>query len=166
MWKELSNNKTDMVKEAKTIHNHFEAGSNCQVFNGPISGCVFAMPGSHVTQQGASGQGATCSEEGTAEAVGDAEIPAPLATERAVLLMKRLESAGWVDGRWQPRGLSCSEQALTAKVVSERLGINDVWQVFGALWKVKPSTLRAYFNRALTQRKSLRFQDLLKEVIG
>lgn len=30
------------------VVNHFEAGSNCQVFNGP---CVFAMPGSTVTQQ-------------------------------------------------------------------------------------------------------------------
>ena len=35
----------------KHIENHFEAGSNCQVFNGPISGCVFAMPGATVTQQ-------------------------------------------------------------------------------------------------------------------
>lgn len=33
------------------VVNHFEAGSNCQVFNGPVSGCVFAMPGSSVTQQ-------------------------------------------------------------------------------------------------------------------
>lgn len=33
------------------VVNHFEAGSNCQVFNGPVSGCVFAMPGSNVTQQ-------------------------------------------------------------------------------------------------------------------
>ena len=32
------------------ITNHFEAGANCQVFNGPISGCVFAMPGSSITQ--------------------------------------------------------------------------------------------------------------------
>lgn len=30
---------------------HYEAGSNCQVFNGNISGCVFAMPGATVTQQ-------------------------------------------------------------------------------------------------------------------
>ena len=36
------------------VVNHFEAGSNCQVFNGPISGCVFAMPGSTVTQQAGS----------------------------------------------------------------------------------------------------------------
>ena len=35
----------------RTINNHFEAGSNCQVFNGDISGCVFAMPGASVTQQ-------------------------------------------------------------------------------------------------------------------
>ena len=42
----------DMEEEKKTsdITNHFEAGANCQVFNGPISGCVFAMPGSNITQ--------------------------------------------------------------------------------------------------------------------
>ena len=34
----------------KNVVNHFEAGSNCQVFNAPVSGCVFAMPGSTVTQ--------------------------------------------------------------------------------------------------------------------
>ena len=34
----------------QTIHNHFEPGSNCQVFNAPISNAIFAMPGSHVTQ--------------------------------------------------------------------------------------------------------------------
>ena len=31
----------------KVIVNH---NTNCQVFNGPISGCIFAMPGSHVEQ--------------------------------------------------------------------------------------------------------------------
>jgi len=42
------------MKEEKLnggIINHFEPGSNPQVFNGPISGCVFAMPGANVTQQ-------------------------------------------------------------------------------------------------------------------
>ena len=29
----------------KNVVNNFEAGSNCQVFNGNIRGCVFAMPG-------------------------------------------------------------------------------------------------------------------------
>lgn len=36
---------------ARSIVSHYEAGSNCQVFNGNISGCVFAMPGATVTQQ-------------------------------------------------------------------------------------------------------------------
>ena len=40
-----------MDKQDKNIVNHFEAGANCQVFNGNISGCVFAMPGASVTQQ-------------------------------------------------------------------------------------------------------------------
>ena len=35
----------------KSVVNHFEPGSNCQVFNGNITGCTFAMPGSSVTQQ-------------------------------------------------------------------------------------------------------------------
>ena len=40
-----------MEEEKKSgIINHFEEGANCQVFNGPISGCVFAMPGSNITQ--------------------------------------------------------------------------------------------------------------------
>ena len=41
-----------MEDEKKTggVINHFEAGSNCQVFNGNITGCVFAMPGTAVTQ--------------------------------------------------------------------------------------------------------------------
>ena len=37
----------------KNVVNHFEAGSNCQVFNGTVTGCTFAMPGSTVTQQAA-----------------------------------------------------------------------------------------------------------------
>ena len=43
-----------MEKERDAVSNvvnHYEAGANCQVFNGSISGCVFAMPGSNVTQQ-------------------------------------------------------------------------------------------------------------------
>ena len=35
------------------VINNFAEGSNCQVFNGDITGCVFAMPGSSVVQHGA-----------------------------------------------------------------------------------------------------------------
>ena len=42
-------NKTNETKESQTpvIHQHME---NCQVFNGNITGCVFAMPGANITQ--------------------------------------------------------------------------------------------------------------------
>ena len=36
------------TEKLKNVENHFEAGSNCQVFNGPVCGCVFAMPGATV----------------------------------------------------------------------------------------------------------------------
>ena len=45
-----------------TIHNHFAEGSNCQVFNAPISNAIFAMPGSHVTQVAAKAEEQTKSE--------------------------------------------------------------------------------------------------------
>ena len=35
----------------KNVVNNFAEGSNCQVFNGNITGCTFAMPGSTVYQQ-------------------------------------------------------------------------------------------------------------------
>lgn len=43
-----------MVEEKRNnVVNHFEKDSNCQVFNGDIRDCVFAMPGSQVTRQAA-----------------------------------------------------------------------------------------------------------------
>ena len=47
----------------KNIVNHYEAGSNCQVFNGDITGCVFAMPGANVTQQAAAPSAAMSDEK-------------------------------------------------------------------------------------------------------
>lgn len=38
-------------EERKKVVNHFEAGANCHVYNGNISGCIFALPGATVTQQ-------------------------------------------------------------------------------------------------------------------
>ena len=40
----------------KNVVIHFATGSNCQVFNGNITGCIFAMPGSTVSQQAAAPQ--------------------------------------------------------------------------------------------------------------
>ena len=52
-----------MEEEKKTnVTNNFEAGSNCQVFNGDVNNSIFAMPGSTVNQF--SGQ---TSDEGKAD---------------------------------------------------------------------------------------------------
>ena len=93
-----------------------------------------------------------------------AEKPKELKGEQAEALMERLVEAELLDDGWQPVGLSGAEKALVARAVGERLGIHEVWQVFGRLWNVKPESLRAFFNRALEQRKSLGFQDRLKKL--
>lgn len=53
----MSDDKETLELKNPTIHQRNE---NCQVFNGPISGCVFAMPGATVnhtaTQQVNAGQ--------------------------------------------------------------------------------------------------------------
>lgn len=94
------------------------------------------------------------------------EMPACLTTKEAEQLMKDLVEEGILDENWQPKKLSGSERALVAKAVCERLCVNDVWRVFGQLWNEKPETLRAYFNKALEQKKSLDFQEKLKKILN
>ena len=91
--------------------------------------------------------------------------PERLATPEASQLMELLVDAGLIDHEWQPNGLSGTERAMVAKMVCERLGVNDTWQVFGQLWNEKPQTLRSYLNKALEQRKTLNFQEKLKRIL-
>lgn len=92
-------------------------------------------------------------------------IPAKLKTEDAKELMQDLVDAGILDENWQPVGLSGSERALVAKAVCDRLDLKEVWQLFGQLWNEKPETLRSYLNKALEQKKSLEFQERLKNIL-
>lgn len=92
-------------------------------------------------------------------------LPEVLMTEKAKEMMMRLVDADILTDQWQPKKLSGTEYGLVAKMISERLGINDVWQVFGSLWDEKPETLRSYFNKAYGQKKSLCFQDQLKNIL-
>lgn len=93
-------------------------------------------------------------------------LPAELCTDEARLLHERLVEAGMMDEDWQPVALSGSEKALLASELSRRLGIASTWQTFSRCWDIKPETLRASYNRALNQRKSMAFQDRLKEVLN
>ncbi len=51
MRKEKEKARKHQAREKKSIVNNFAPGANCQVFNGNITGCIFAMPGANVTQQ-------------------------------------------------------------------------------------------------------------------
>jgi hypothetical protein len=99
-------------------------------------------------------------------ACGVREVPEKLNTNEAKEVMADLVDAGLLKENWQPNGLSGTERALVAKTVCEQLEINEVWQVFGQLWGEKPETLRSYLNKALDQKKSLKFQDRLKNILG
>ena len=92
-------------------------------------------------------------------------IPAKLKTEEAQELLGYLVDAGILNSDWQPIGLSGPERALVAKAVCDRLELKEVWQLFGQLWNEKPDTLRSYMNRAFDQKKSLDFQERLKNIL-
>lgn len=93
-------------------------------------------------------------------------MPDRLKTQQAEELMEDLVDGGILKDNWQPNGLSGTERALVAKAVSDRLDIKEVWQVFGQMWDEKPETLRSYLNKAFDQKKSLRFQEKLKNILG
>ena len=139
--------------QEKQVVNHFEAGSNCQVFNGNISGCTFAMPGAMVTQQAAPPMP---SEDEQSEG----EIPQVLAESE---LWQKVKEGGLVDERNQPTGPR-TEAALLADMIARRLGIENKWKVFEQLWH--RNNMRGDYNRALEQKKSLAVQERLKNILG
>ena len=96
----------------------------------------------------------------------EVEIIEPLKSEQAETMKTVLTDAQLLTDDWQPNGLSGTERGLLAKTLGERLGIKDVWKVFGQLWNEKPETLRRNFNKALEQRKSLDFQDRLQNILS
>lgn len=93
-------------------------------------------------------------------------VPAALTTPEALALKERLAQAGLVTDDWQPAGLSGAEKGQMALMVAERLGIGNVWKLFGTLWGLSAGTLRAYYNNALEQRKYDSFQKKLKDILG
>lgn len=139
--------------QEKQVVNHFEAGSNCQVFNGNISGCTFAMPGAMVTQQAAPPMP-------SADEQPEGEIPQVLAESE---LWQKVRESGLVDERNQPTGPR-TEAALLADMIARRLGIENKWKMFEQLWH--RNNMRGDYNRALEQKKSLAVQERLKNILG
>ena len=76
---------------------------------------------------------------------------------------QQLQDSGLVDAHGQPT-VSRPEAALLADVLARRLGIDNKWKFFERLWH--RNHMRGDYNTALNQRKSLRFQERLKNILG
>ena len=89
-------------------------------------------------------------------------LPAPLGTEQAMVLWRKVQRAGYVDEHYQPL-LSRTQAALLANYMADKLGINDKWKIFEAFWNRK--YMSSDYNLALNQQQSLDFQEELKKIM-
>jgi hypothetical protein len=138
----------------KSVVNHYEAGSNCQVFNGDITGCVFAMPGATVTQQPVM----TAPTKRPPQ-----ELPEQYEALTTSAPWQRAQEAGLIGADNQPT-VTRTEAALLANVLAAKLHIANKWKFFEALWL--RNNMRGDYNTALNQMKSLEFQERLKNILG
>ena len=90
-------------------------------------------------------------------------LPEVLATDEAMTLWKKAQTAGWVDANYQPL-ISRTQSALLADAMAEKLGIRQKWKTFETLWNRK-NMYRDYYQ-ALDQRKTLFFRDDIKKVLA
>lgn len=77
-------------------------------------------------------------------------------------LWERVKDEGLVDENNMPT-TSRPEAALLADMLAEKLGIGNKWKLFEKLWNRK--NMRNDYNTALEQRKSLKFQEKLKNIL-
>ena len=92
---------------------------------------------------------------------GGESLPEVLATDKAMTLWRKAQEAVYVDANYQPL-ISRTQAALLADAMAERLGIKEKWKVFEGLWHRK--YMRSDYNLALTRKRTLDFQDELKQL--
>ena len=90
-------------------------------------------------------------------------LPEVLATDEAMTLWKKAQTAGWVDANYQPL-ISRTQSALLADAIAEKLGIRQKWKTFETLWNRK--NMRSDYNLALRQQQSLDFLTELKALFA
>lgn len=99
--------------------------------------------------------------------VGDHQVLAQASDVPEVLAdseqWQKVMQAGLVDADGQPT-VSRTEAAMIADMLAERLGIANKWKFFEQLWH--RNNMRGDYNTALDQRKTLKFQERLKIILG
>ena len=103
------------------------------------------------------GEGNTKGERSTLSA-----LPEALATDKAMVLWKKAQKAGWVDANYQPL-ISRTQAALLADAMAEQLGIREKWKVFEALWN-RTKMYKDYYQ-AVDQKQFLPFLNKLKQTL-
>ena len=88
------------------------------------------------------------------------ELPEVLRVDKAMVLWRKAQDAGYVDDNYQPL-ISRTQAALLADAMAERLGIKEKWKVFEGLWNRK--NMYHDYYQALDQRKTLFFRDEIKK---
>lgn len=92
-------------------------------------------------------------------------LPEPLRTAEAQALLERMCSAGILDGRWQPVGLSITQKGVLASELADRLGIKHLWKTFGGLWHMNSETLRTGCGKSMDQRRISEFRERIRKVM-
>lgn len=91
------------------------------------------------------------------------EVPPLLDTPRARELWQKAIAEGWVNEQLRPL-LSRPMAALMADRMAEVLDIAHKWKLFEQLWH--RNNMRSDYNTALEQKKSLLFQEKLKNILS
>ncbi|MBQ3754380.1 MAG: hypothetical protein II864_12720 [Prevotella sp.] len=97
------------------------------------------------------------------DGTGPKRLPPELSTDKAMRIWTKLQAAGYIDGNYQPVGLSRTEIAVMADVLSIELKTESRWKAFVTLWGRED--LRIDYNRAINQDKTHAFRDKLKAII-
>lgn len=163
--KDLHEGKGAEVSSAMVNYIYGLSFQSCTFHNTTIQTLV---QGGEASVQGGEAPSASADGESTHEeehVVGGEEKAASLRTPEASLLMERLVKAGLLDAAWQPVGLSNAEKGVLASLLARRLGIANLWQVFGGLWGMKPETLRTACNKGMDQRRTAKFMERVKRVM-
>lgn len=103
--------------------------------------------------------------EQEAALLADDLLPEPLRTAEAQALLERMCSAGILDGRWQPVGLSITQKGVLASELADRLGIKHLWKTFGGLWHMNSETLRTGCGKSMDQRRIGEFRERIRKVM-
>ena len=102
---------------AKPVYIHEQHNSNCQQFFGPVTGCVFAMPGAVVNQYPAEGTAKAVRNESSTQ---NATRNPQLCKENILEYVMRLHPV-YVRQEWQDKYGELWEQILELPAVAEKI---------------------------------------------